>query len=432
MTFKDIIKYLLEAYSQSTGVCTDTRKIETGNLFFALKGDNFNGNKFAKQALEQGASIAVIDEEKHHLDERTVLVKDVLSTLQALANAYRKTFDIPIIGITGSNGKTTTKELVTSVLKTTYRTHATSGNFNNHIGVPLTLLSMPRDTQIAVVEMGANKPNDIAELAEIAEPTHGIITNIGKAHLEGFGGLEGVARTKSALFRFLLENEGVAFVNLANEHVARMGARFKSPLTFSSTHTDAYCYGELLEVNPYIKFNYGTLTHQQTQLIGSYNFENILAALAVGKRFNVKENDAIEAVKNYTPTNNRSQVLQKGSNSILLDAYNANPTSMAAALENFSKINTEKKVVILGDMYELGETSKEEHQKIYALASQLGFDACYFLGDLFHDAVSDKSNIFTDKSDLVNTLKQISYQDTFILLKGSRGIGLEKLLEEEW
>lgn len=429
MISKEQITDLYKIFITTPSVCTDTRKLKKDDLFFALKGDNFNGNKYAKQALESGASRAVIDEKSYEIPGKTFLVEDVLEALQALASHHRDQFNIPFIGITGSNGKTTTKELVYSVLSTTFNTHCTAGNFNNHIGVPLTLLSMSRKTEIAIIEMGANKPGDIQELCDIAKPTHGVITNIGKAHLEGFGGLEGVARTKSALFRHLLENKGTAIVNLEHEMVARMGARFANPLGYSYTDKSAYCYGELIEVNPFIKLSYGKQKNVQTQLMGKYNFENILAALAFGKLFNVNEAKAVGAIKNYRSNNNRSQLVKTENNTILLDAYNANPSSMYAAISSFKEVKHENKVVVLGDMFELGAEAVSEHVNLFKEVSKLNFKEALFVGELFKEALPNDANVFKTKKELINEINSKNYNQTLVLLKGSRGMGLEELTE---
>ena len=429
MISNSTLSTIYDAFLKADNICTDTRKIQKNDLFFALKGDNFNGNKFAKKAIEAGASFAIIDEEEFHIEGKTFLVDNVLTSLQQLANHHRNQFDIPVIGITGTNGKTTTKELVNVVLSTSFKTHCTSGNFNNHIGVPLTLLAMPLDTEIAIIEMGANKEGDIRELCDIALPNYGIITNIGKAHLEGFGSVEVIARTKSELFRHLLDNKGIAFVNQENENVARMGARFSEPLTYSFSNPNNFCYGELVEVNPYIKLSFEEFTNQQTQLIGKYNFENILAALAVAKKFKVETRLAIEAVKNYSPTNNRSQVIDKDSNKILLDAYIANPTSMQAAVSNFISIKHNQKVVILGDMFELGETSKEEHINLFKTTLEAGFKSNFFIGKHFKDALPQEKNVFLDKLSFIEHLTTNKIENSLVLIKGSRGIGLEDILD---
>lgn len=422
-------KALHKIFINSTGITTDTRNINKGDIFFALKGDNFNGNTFAKKALELGAKYVIIDEPQNEINKQYLLVDNVLESLQALANHHRKKFDIPVIGITGTNGKTTTKELIANVLQTSFKIHFTKGNLNNHIGVPLTLLSMPLDTEIAIIEMGANHIGDIKFLCDIAEPTHGLITNIGKAHLEGFGSLEGVARTKSELYKHLLEHDGIIFINGENEILSRMATRFSNPLVYSYSDPNVYCYASLLEVNPYIKLSYNEEQNKQTSLIGKYNFENILAAFSIAKFFNISDSETVTAICAYTPTNNRSQVIEKGNNKILLDAYNANPTSMGAAIDNFEAIKHNKKTLILGDMFELGPDSNMEHLNIYNLIISKEFDTFYFVGSHFHQSLPKQVNTFETKDNLIKHLNSHPIQDSLILIKGSRGIGLESILD---
>ncbi|KYG72444.1 UDP-N-acetylmuramoyl-tripeptide--D-alanyl-D-alanine ligase [Roseivirga echinicomitans] len=423
------IASLYEKYIASTGICTDTRKIEKGNLFFALKGPNFNANKLAEQALSLGASYAVIDDAEYDNDPRCVLVADVLEALQALANYHRKQLKIPIIAITGSNGKTTTKELTRNVLATKYKVSATIGNLNNHIGVPLTLLSIGPDIEMAIVEMGANHVGEIAALCKIAEPTHGLITNIGKAHLEGFGGFEGVIRGKTEMYHWLIENDGVIFVNSQNEILSNIAQRrIESPIYYPAKGD--YLELSLIEAKPNIVFEDAEGKRTTTALSGAYNFENIATALCVGKCFKVDIEKAKQAVATYSPDNNRSQVLKKGSNTIIMDAYNANPTSMKAALENLSLLNATHKLAILGDMLELGETSKEEHSAIGVLTAQLGIEGVIFCGPHMKAAkeVNPKALYFETKADLNDYLSANILEGQTILLKGSRGMGLESLL----
>ncbi len=430
MSLNNSLTEIYTLYKSCSGICTDTRKVTNGSIFFALKGDNFNGNKFAKQALESGAAFAVIDQKEFEEEGKTILVEDSLKTLQALANYHRKQFSIPFIGITGSNGKTTSKELISCVLKTKFKTHFTQGNLNNHIGVPLTLLSMPLDTEIAVIEMGANHVGEIEFLSTISDPTHGLITNIGKAHLEGFGSLEGVARGKSELFKHLQNNNGVIFINGSSDALMRMASRFKNPLIYSQTDEKAYVFAKMVEIDPFIRFSYGSANTNQTQLVGSYNFENILSALAIGKFFGIEPQDAIEAVCNYVPSNNRSQIIENSGVKILLDAYNANPSSMAAAIENLNSLEHPKKIIVLGDMFELGVDSKLEHTNIYNKAISQGFHACYFVGKYFKNALPETKNVFDTKEELVNELKRIDLKKSLLLIKGSRGIGLETILDK--
>ncbi|WP_186757632.1 UDP-N-acetylmuramoyl-tripeptide--D-alanyl-D-alanine ligase [Echinicola salinicaeni] len=426
------ITSLYEIYKQSTGVSTDSRKIGAGNLFFALKGPNFNANNFASKALEAGASAVVIDEGQYKVegDDRYFLVDDVLQTLQQLANFHRNQLDIPFLAITGSNGKTTTKELVNAVLSKKYKTYATVGNLNNHIGVPLTLLSMDENTELGIVEMGANKIGDIAELCEIAEPTHGLITNIGRAHLEGFGGFEGVLRAKTELYQFLISHKGQIFVNSQNSVLANMIKRMDHPVTYPAKGDDYHC--EMVEANPLVKFRTADGAEYQTKMLGAYNFENIATALTVGTYFGVEEKQAVAAVSEYTPGNMRSQLVEKRSNLIVLDAYNANPSSMEQAIRTFGKMTGKPhKMVILGDMYELGESAAEEHQKLGEWVSEYDIDKVCFTGELVQNALlkAPRSLYFPDPFSLRNWLADSKFEDHLILIKGSRGMKLEGLVE---
>lgn len=423
------LEHIYSLFLKSSGVCTDTRKIQENCIFFALKGANFNGNEFAVKAIGLGAAYTIIDEKEAYVDSRTILVEDVLSCLQNLANYHRKQFTIPFLGITGSNGKTTSKELISSVLKTKYKTHFTQGNLNNHIGVPLTLLSMPLDTEIAVIEMGANHIGDIALLCKIAKPTLGIITNIGKAHLEGFGSLEGVAKGKSELFDSVESAGGNIFLNGMNDILLNMASRFTKPMIYSKTDEMAYCFGTLVGVNPFIKFSYKEEKNRQTKLIGAYNFENILSALAVAKYFGIPEKKAVNAICEYEPSNNRSQVLEKNGKTILLDAYNANPSSMRAAIENFSAIEHPKKITILGDMFELGSESNQEHLNIYELTISKHFEKSLFVGKYFKHVLIEQDLVFETKEELILYLKTQDLETSLLLIKGSRGIGLESIVE---
>jgi UDP-N-acetylmuramoyl-tripeptide--D-alanyl-D-alanine ligase len=422
---------LYKVYLASKNVSTDTRKITPGSLFFALKGDRFNGNTFAKQALEAGASYAVVDEKAYAADDRYILVEDSLKALQQLANYHRRQLSIPFIGITGSNGKTTTKELINAVLSKKYRTYATKGNLNNHIGVPLTVLSVTSDIEIAIIEMGANKVGDIEELVTICEPTHGIITNIGKAHLEGFGGTEGVKRGKGELYDFLQFRNGVVFVNSLNETLQQMvEARYFGEIVHYPRVGD-YLSCELLAASPFVKYRSENGEIVETQLSGAHNFENIAAALCIGKYFEVNADAANMAVSGYLSENNRSQVVKKGSNTIFLDAYNANPTSMQASLEYFMTVQAPNKVVILGDMFELGAESEAEHRKIGEVVARGHFDKVLLCGKRMQAAVAanPKALYFIDKFSLNNWLQENKLYNAQILIKGSRGMGLETIVD---
>lgn len=428
------IPHLYNYYLQSTGISTDTRKIDQGNIFFALKGPNFNANDFASKALEMGAALVVVDEERviPANDARYFLVEDVLLALQQLANHHRKQLTIPIIGLTGSNGKTTSKELLHAVLKRKYRTAATVGNLNNHIGVPLTLLAIGKEAEIAIVEMGANKQGDIKELCDIAEPTHGFITNIGKAHLEGMGGPEGVLKTKTELFQHLRENKGTVFINSQDTILANMAKRFEDPILYPAKGD--FCEVEFVEANPFVKFKVEKdKTIHTSALIGDYNFGNIATALCIGKYFEVPMNDAVEAVITYQPSNMRSQLMEKRNNLIILDAYNANPSSMEVAIRTFGNMTGKKyKMVILGDMYELGDSTEEEHRKLGELLNQFPFDKICLTGKHIQSALAKapiSTLYFPDPFSFRNWLQDSKLEEYMILIKGSRGMKLEGLVE---
>ncbi len=417
-------------FKNSKGICTDTRKIEKDTLFFALKGEKFNANEYAAAALAEGAAYAIIDEEKYILGDRTVLVKDVLSTLQQLAHYHRKQLDIPIIALTGSNGKTTNKELLHAVLSTQYKTHATQGNLNNHIGVPLTLLAMPTDTEMAIIEMGANHQKEIEMLCRIAEPNFGFITNIGKAHLEGFGGTEGIKKGKGEMYDWLKASQGVVFVNQNDETLINM-VKEKGLLLTVYYGADERAL-ELVSFNPVIEFKIDPQAElYKTQMGGTYNFENMQTAYAIGRYFNIPAEKAAKALAEYSPENNRSQVVHRGSNDLLMDAYNANPSSMEAAIRNFALLKTEKaKVVILGDMFELGEESIAEHQKLGALVAESNFEMVVLYGQNMQHALAHLPNAyyFTDKFSLHNWVADKAFQDKYIMIKGSRGVALETIV----
>ncbi|MEO2051503.1 MAG: UDP-N-acetylmuramoyl-tripeptide--D-alanyl-D-alanine ligase [Allomuricauda sp.] len=407
-------------------ICTDTRKIAENSIFFALKGDNFNGNAFATEALDKGAAYAVIDESEFHIDERTILVDHVLETLQQLATYHRKHCKAKVISLTGSNGKTTTKELIYAVISKKYRTIATQGNLNNHIGVPLTLLSIQEDTEMAIVEMGANHQGEIAMLSNIAQPDFGYITNFGKAHLEGFGGVEGVIKGKSELYQFLMANNRYIFMN-ADDPIQREKLNGYAKKMGFSTEDHQFYNIQLVQANPFVTLKVEDVDIE-TQLIGKYNFSNCCAAILMGKYFNVPLTDVKSALESYQPQNNRSQILTKNGFKIVLDAYNANPTSMRAALENFSGMQETHKTVIIGDMFELGETAAEEHQAIADLVQELGFESAYLVGENFFGTQTPLQKYRTFE-DLKAHLSSHPLSKGTLLIKGSRGMALERVLD---
>lgn len=428
---------LYQYFLQCDGISTDTRKIKANSLFFALKGGIYNGNQFAQEALNKGARYAVIDDAYFKNSEQCLLVENVLKTVQELANFHRKQYQTPFLAITGTNGKTTTKELINVVLNTKFGTKATQGNLNNHIGVPLTLLEVNANTAMAVIEMGANRVGDIQELCSIAEPNFGLITNIGLAHLEGFGSFEGVLRAKSELYDYLLKKGGTAFINAQNPILQNMGKRFErnenAKVIYYGTK-DSFYHAEMLSASPYITYKTETGEIIKTKLLGGYNFDNILAALCVGKYFGVDMALAHRVVADYSPTNNRSQVIEKECNTIILDAYNANPSSMKAALENFEQMSVGNKVVILGDMFELGKFSEEKHKEVVDLVQNMNFQQAFFCGQAFCSSKNaSQSNklfhFFETKEILKHYLKDNILKNSYLLIKGSRGMGLESLIE---
>ena len=425
----DRIEQLYPHYLSSTGVSTDTRTLKPGMVFFALRGPNFNANKLANQALEQGALLAVIDD-KQYATDRTFLVSDVLTTLQQLATHHRKQLTLPVLGINGTNGKTTTKELVNAVLETRYKTFATRGNLNNHIGVPLTLLSTPEDTEMLVVELGANAVGEIAALCSIAQPTHGLTTNIGKAHLEGFGGLEGAIRGESEQYDYLIKNNKPAFLHSQDPILANMAKRFpEKPITYPAPGD--FLHAELLSSQPFIVYRTEEEHEITTQLPGRYNFVNIAAALCVGKYFGVNMNEAHRAVAAYAPRNNRSEIVEKEGVTIIMDAYNANPDSMKVAVENLQEMQNTHRVAILGDMYELGSSTEEEHRGTGRLLRQAGIETVYLCGEYMQHAARElpEARYFASKQELADFLDTQQFSNTTLLLKGSRGMALETLLD---
>lgn len=421
---------LFEIYRKHHWLCTDSRNVLPGSIFFALKGESFNGNEFAAAALEKGASYAVIDEPDKYVDSRTLLTEDVLTSLQSLAIMYRNHLRIPIIGITGTNGKTTTKELINTALSARFNTVATKGNLNNHIGVPLTLLSIKSDTEIAVIEMGANHPGEIAQLCRIAMPTHGIITNIGKAHLEGFGGFEGVKRTKKELYDYLNEHGGTVFVNSGNPLL--MGFSDNSyRITYGCRADDVVSGNPATDADGFLTIDLEKPVNKtlSTHLAGSYNFENAMAALCIASHFRVETDAAIQAIEAYQPGMNRSQVLKTANNTLILDAYNANPSSMKVAIENFIRLKAENKVIILGDMFELGSESDAEHKEVINAVKQDTDLKIYTAGPHFYEAASEFPEIekFRTTDELGIALKATPLINKTILIKGSRGMKLETI-----
>jgi len=421
------IEQLHSLFLTCNTVCTDTRRIKNNDLFFALKGENFNGNSYAEQALKLGASYVVIDEIAFNTSPKTILVNNVLETLQELAAFHRIFLKTPIVALTGSNGKTTTKELINAVLSQKYNTTATVGNLNNHIGVPLTLLSMTKNTEIGIIEMGANHQKEIEFLCNIAKPDYGYITNFGKAHLEGFGSVEGVIIGKSEMYDFLKANDKTIFVN-ENDAIQKEKTLNAKRFIFGD-HSDCNVQIYFKDAQPFVACNYNNLTIE-SQLIGDYNFNNIAAAIAIGNYFKVEDEAIKKAIETYIPANNRSQIIEKNSNKIIMDAYNANPTSMTAALLNFEK-QKGTKIAFIGDMFELGTDAETEHQNIADLAISLNIDAFYFIGENFFKTKieSKKTSQYKSFADFKETFDASEIKNATLLIKGSRGMALERLLD---
>ena len=424
------IESLYSIYTQHPSVQTDTRKLQPGDLFFALKGGNFNGNHFAQQAIDAGAAYAVIDEKEFGIDAKTILVDDVLTALQQLARHHRNQFTIPFIAITGSNGKTTTKELVHAVLSSSYRTYTTEGNLNNHIGIPLTILKIKANAEIAVIEMGANHIGEIASYCTYALPTHGIITNCGKAHLEGFGSVEGVKKAKGELFDFLrLQPHGYAFVMWDYDYLREMSKGISGIIKYGTK--EAHITGKVNDIEPFLEIEItqgmdDPIIH--TKLVGDYNLPNILAAVTVGKTFEVPEARIKSAIEDYEPTNSRSQLVEQGSNKVILDAYNANPSSMKLAIENFAKIPKRNKILVLGGMAELGEDSLDEHKAIVELIKHTTWEKVVLVGGDFlkfeHPFIK-----FENALQAKDWWQQQQFENVHALIKGSRSMQMEKVLE---
>ncbi len=426
MQIEDFYKIFL----QYPAVQTDTRKLKKGDLFFALKGENFNGNLFTQQALEAGAAYAVTDEPVTFTSEKIIRVDDVLTTLQLLAKHHRQQFNIPFIAITGSNGKTTTKELVHEVLSASYKTYTTEGNLNNHIGIPLTILKIKQDAEIAVIEMGANHQKEIESYCQYVLPTHGLITNCGKAHLEGFGGIDGVRQGKGELFAYLKQTAGTAFIMADYDYLKEMSAGITSIITYG-TIADAALQGFVIDEEDLLHVNIikGAATGIiKTHLVGDYNLPNVLAAVAAGKYFKVPDDKIKQALQNYTPSNSRSQLIEKGTNKIILDAYNANPTSMKAAIENFAAMHGDKKVLLLGGMMELGEESIGEHKSIINLIDKYKWQKVVLVGGDYKK-INHSYLYFDDSLQAKDWLLQQHFKNVQLLVKGSRSMKMERVLE---
>ena len=423
-----ILAKVHQLFLASTGVCTDTRKIKDGQLFFALKGDNFNGNKYAEQALNAGASFAVVDEAVYALNNQYILVEDVLTCLQELAAVHRRYLNIPIIAITGSNGKTTTKELLQVVLQQKYNTYATKGNLNNHIGVPLSLLELTNEHELAIIEMGANHQEEIASYCKWVKPNYGLITNIGKAHMEGFGGIAGIIKGKTELYQALEENKGLVFYNaddkILTEHSEKVLLKFsfaqeaKAELNYSLSLVDSFISVKVNKVQIY------------SNMIGIYNGHNIAAAIAIGTFFKVPLTAMKIAIEGYHADNNRSQIVNYKGNQVILDAYNANPTSMMAALENFLSLSSNKKGVFLGDMFEIGPTSSQEHSAIVNFLEDKKIDFCVLVGKAFFKHRNEQFLFFENVQDAKQWFDLQNFSSHHLLIKGSRGMRMEDLIKE--
>lgn len=427
------IDSLYQHYLNHRTICTDTRTISPGCLFFALKGENFDANQFAEKAICDGAAYAIIDDPKFQLDERYLLVPDVLTALQQLATHHRSQLNIPVIGLTGSNGKTTTKELINAVISEKYKTFATKGNLNNHIGVPLTILSLEDDVQIAVIEMGANHQKEIEFLCHIAQPTHGLITNVGMAHLDGFGGFEGVKKGKAELYAYLKQSNGIAFIFRDSTHLIEMSeaAKLDNVIYYGKENTDSV-YGELLKTDPFIDIQWANESgsyQTELNLTGAYNFENILAAICIGQFFELSPEEINKGLSGYQPKNNRSQITKTEHNTVICDFYNANPSSMSAALKNIALLSAEHKTVIIGDMFELGPESADQHNLIAREAALLDLDTLILIGKEFYRLKEDLDALFFNTpAEAKEYLESSPVKDHLILLKGSRGMALEQLL----
>ena len=422
------IEELYSIYCNHPQIQTDSRKLASGDLFFALRGPNFNGNQFAIQALEMGAAYVIVDEHIPSADNRIIRVEDVLTALQQLAGRHRDQFSIPFIAITGSNGKTTTKELVAAVLSAHYKTYTTQGNLNNHIGIPLTLLQVQKDAQMAVIEMGANHQHEIEGYCQYVKPTHGIITNCGKAHLEGFGGEEGVRKGKGELFQFLSGHHGTAFAFADYDYLHTLSNKVPTVIWYG-TNSGAI-QGSIQDSMPFLQVAVSGAIQLtiQTQLVGTYNLPNVLCAVTIGNYFSVPPTKIQSAIETYTPSNSRSQWIKWGNNEVILDAYNANPSSMKVAIENFAQLPGSAKILMLGAMMELGETSVGEHQALLNLIEQYHWEEVVLVGGDFSN-LSHSYHYFTDSNLAKEWLRSKNPQNAQILLKGSRSMKMEKVIE---
>lgn len=420
---------LYDLFIHNPQITTDSRNCPKGSIFFALKGDKFDGNQYAGKALASGCVYAVIDNPDYYTGERTILVDNVLKTLQQLAHHHRKVLGLPIIGITGTNGKTTTKELLAAVLSTKFNLLYTEGNFNNHIGVPLTLLRLTHDHEMAVIEMGASHPGDIKELVDIVHPNYGIITNVGRAHLEGFGSFEGVIRTKGELYDYIRRSKGKIFIKKENEYLQSI-AKGIEQITYGNGD-DAFASGQVVSCDPFLVFNWkqqGKLHTVETHIIGSYNLDNVLAVVAVGRFFKIPAERISRAIAAYEPTNNRSQFKKTDNNELIIDAYNANPSSMKVALDNFITMPVQPKAIILGDMRELGPTSDELHAEVVEQIKKGQFDKVFLCGEHFSKVGKEFSPFATTEA-MVEELRKQPLKGYHILIKGSHSMGLEKLAD---
>ncbi|OKS89130.1 UDP-N-acetylmuramoyl-tripeptide--D-alanyl-D-alanine ligase [Mucilaginibacter polytrichastri] len=431
-----VTEQLYELFLQHPVISTDTRKIAQGSLFFALKGDTFDANSFAQQAIEAGAAYAVIDNAQYRISEQYILVDDVLTKLQDLARYHRKQLQIPVIGLTGTNGKTTTKELIKAVLSQHFKTYATQGNLNNHIGVPLSVLSITNEYDMAVIEMGANHQKEIEMLCTISQPTHGLITNVGKAHLEGFGGTEGVKIAKGELYDYLQATNGTIFINTDSPVLAEMKAarNLQNTIGYGTKEPGNLITGKVTKNAPYVSLEWSgsnNVSHEvDSHLTGAYNLDNMLAAICIGTYFKMSDAEINAGLSSYQPTNNRSQIMQTAHNTLICDYYNANPSSMAVAIDNISTMDAKDKVLVLGDMFELGDESAAEHEAIIQKAIAAPVNQRIFIGKAFFDLKPGFSaDFFETTDDAIKALKEKPVKHSTVLLKGSRGMALERLVE---